>query len=76
MKTRVAQVLGNRATVVARIMHHLEAGTRAELATAKGEEDVARRERKEKEKGRGREGKGGVVQRGGKMQWSGVGIIV
>jgi hypothetical protein len=43
VKTRVAQVLGNRATVVARIMHHLEAGTRAELATAKGEEDVAAR---------------------------------
>lgn len=40
MKTRAAQELGNRATVVAQTVHPLEAGTRVELATVKADEAV------------------------------------
>lgn len=39
-KPKVAQVLGNRAIVVERTVHQLEAGTRVELATARAGEAV------------------------------------
>jgi len=41
VKTRVAQGLGNQATVGARTVHHLGVVIRAELATAKEAEAVA-----------------------------------
>ena len=41
MKTKVVQVPGNRATAAVPVMQRLEAGTRAELATAKEGEAAA-----------------------------------